>query len=137
MTPERYEKWEAVKGITAPIARVAIEEDDNGLRMTLYFSEMVNGLPSNLHINFGRVPAYAVYDEFVHPWLSHTQFPPRLDGAWDGYSFPLLLVNNSQWQSSFSESQMINWTNSLHYRIVTLDHTVDVLCNTVPEVKWV
>jgi len=101
------------------------------------FSEIVDGLDSDLRIDFGRIPAYAVYDEFVHPWIqSNGEATPTLEGKWKDFSYPLLLVRNSVWQSSFSEDQLVNWSGCVHYRLVTLDQTVDVLCNRTPALSW-
>src|SRR5438874_12557269 len=98
MEVEQYEKWEPVEGITTPVARVLVKEDHEGLSVTLVFSEMVDGLNTDLRIIFGRVPAYTVYEEFVHPWnVSGTEPLPKLVGKWKRWSFPLLIVKNSMW----------------------------------------
>jgi hypothetical protein len=135
---ERHEKWTAVEGVTTPVARALIEEGHDGLVITLVFSDIVDGLNSDLCIDFGRVPAYAVYEEFVHPWIeSNGEAPPKLEGKWKDFSYPLLLVRDSDWQSSFSDSQLVNWSGCVHYRLVTLDQTVDVLCNRAPLLSWI
>ena len=66
---ERHEKWEPVTGIVTPAARALISEDHEGLVVTMMFSEVVDGLDSDLRISFGRVAGYTVYEEFVHPGL--------------------------------------------------------------------
>lgn len=138
MKVERYEKWETVEGIVTPVSRAVIEETHRGLGVTLFFSEIVDGLDSNLQINFGRVPAYAVHEEFAHPWNTHhTESPPTLDGKWEHYFFPILIVKDSMWLDSFSDSQLIGYPDCIHYRLITLDQTVDVLCNRTPEASWV
>lgn len=138
MTIEHYDKWQPEAAVHSPAARAVIKEDHSGLVVTLIFSEVVGGLNSDLRIAFGRVPTYAAYEEFVHPWNSYeTKPPPKLDGQWQSYCFPLLIVRNSVWLDSFSESQLINYPESIHYRLVTLDQIVDVLCNKAPEVAWI
>jgi hypothetical protein len=139
MESEWYEKWEPVKGITTPVARALIKEDEEGLSVTLIFSEIIDGLDTDLRINFGRVAAYSVYDEFVHPCNEHGSEPiPKLnEGRWKDWSSPLLIVKNSVWLGSFADYQLIDYPNNIHYRFVTLDKTVDVLCNNRPEVSWV
>jgi hypothetical protein len=134
---ERREKWTTVDGVTTPVARASIEEGSDGLIITLVFSEIVDGLTSDLRIDFGRIPAYAVYEEFVHLWIqSKSEAAPRLEGKWKDFSYPLLLVRDSVWQNSFSEAQLVNWSGCVHYRLVTLDQTVDVLCNRTPILSW-
>lgn len=135
-TEERLEKWEPVGEIATPAARALIAEDQDGLAVTLMFSEIVDGLHSDLHINFGRVPAYTVYEEFVHPWNGSQTEPPKLIGKWEGYTYPLLLVQDSEWVNLLTE-QLISYPASVHYRLVTLDRIVDVLCNKLSEVSWV
>ena len=138
MNVERYEKWEPVGSVYTPAARAVIREDHKGLLVNLIFSETVDGSESDLQISFGRVPVYAIYEEFVHPWNYHkTESPPKLEEKWQDYSFPLLVVKDSIWMQSFSDSQLLNHPECIHYRLVTLDQTVDVLCNRVPEVAWV
>ena len=104
----------------------------------MIFSEVVNGPDSDLQISFGRVPAYTAYEEFAHPWnTSSTKPPPKLNGRWENYCFPLLIVKDSRWLDSFSESQLINSPECVHYRLVTLDQIVDVLCNKGPKADWI
>lgn len=135
---ELYEKWEAAEGIEAPVARALVNENHEGLSVTMLFSEIIGGLGKDLRMDFGRVPAYAVHEEFVHPWnVSDVGTLPKLGGEWGDYSFPLLTVKNSRWLGSFSESQLASHQNCIHYRLVTLDQTVDVLCNRAVKVSWV
>jgi hypothetical protein len=135
---ERYERWEPVAGVTTPVSRALVEESREGLSVTLVFSEIVDGLSRDLRIAFGRVPAYAVHEEFVHPWnISESEHPPGLAGRWEGVTFPLLLVANSLWLGSFSDGQLLNYPGCVHYRLLTLDRTIDVLSNTAPEAAWV
>ena len=138
MKIEHYDKWQPEAAVHSPAARAVVKEDHSGLVVTLIFSEVVGGPNSDLRIAFGRVPAYATYEEFVHPWNTYeTKPPPKLSGRWESYCFPLLIVRNSIWLDSFSESQLINYPECIHYRLVTLDQIVDVLCNKAPEVSWI
>lgn len=136
MTMERHEKWEHVKGIVTPVARALVEETHQGLVVTLVFSEIVDGLHSDLRVNMGRVPAYTVYQELVHLWNNSDTESPKLAGKWENYAYPLLIVQNSEWVNSFSD-RLNGYPDSVHYRFVTLDQIVDVLCNKLPEVSWV
>ncbi len=138
MVVEQSEKWQPVEPISTPAARALVKEDHKSLTVTLVFSEIVGGIDSDLEINFGRVPAYTVYEEFVHPWnVSNGESPPKLEGEWKDFSHPLLMVKNSVWLDSLSESLLFNYPNCVHYQLVTLDQTVDVICNTTPKVSWV
>lgn len=137
MKIEYYEKWEPVEGVITPAARALVGENHEGLGITLFFPEMVDGLDAELQIIFGRVPAYTVYEEFVHPNnMYDTESPPMLNGKWERYCYPLLVVKESVWLASFSDSQLLSYQDCIHYRLVTLDQTVDVLCNRTPEASW-
>ena len=133
---ERQEKWQPVEGIVTPAASALIDEDDEGLIVTLLFSNIVDGLHSDLCIKFGRVRAFTVYGEFIHPWNRSQKEFPRLNGKWERYTYPLLLVHNSEWVSWLSDL-IITPPSPIHYRFVTLDEIVDVLCYRVPEVTWI
>jgi hypothetical protein len=134
----RYEKWEPVGGAVTPAARAIIKDDGEGLVVILVFSEIVNGLDSDLRVDMGRVPAYTVHEEFVHPLnSSDVSSLPKLGDQWENYTYPLLLVSDSPWLDTFSDSQLIGYSNLLHYSFVTLDQTVDVLSSNPPKVSWI
>lgn len=132
---ERQEQWHPVKGIVTPAASASIEQDDEGLVVTLLFSNIIDGLETDLRIAFGRVRAYTVYGEFVHPWNRFQKEFPKLPGKWGKYTFPLLLIHDSEWLSWLSD--LLIPPLPIHYRFVTLDQIVDVLCTKPPEVSWV
>jgi hypothetical protein len=131
---EQYSKWEPVEGVATPVARALIDEDEDGLTVILMFSEIIEGVHSDLRIKFGRVPAYTIHEEFVHPWGGSE--PPKLVGIWESYSYPLLLVQGSEWANSLGD-RLVGYPTPVHYRFLTLDQIVDVLCNKLPEVTWV
>lgn len=127
-------KWEPVEGIVTPAASALIAENIDGLTVTLLFSEIIDGSHSDLRLKFGRVLAYTVYEEFVHPWQP-SESPPRLAGQWGNYVYPLLQIRDSTWIGSL-ENLLFVHPDSVHYRLLTLNQIVDVLCNKPPEVSW-
>jgi len=135
MAVEQVERWEPVAGVETPVARAVTAENELGLCVTLKFSEIRDGHESDLRLVFGKVPAYVVHEEFVHPWPHEAA--PTLKGEWDRFFYPLLIVKKSLWHASFSESNLLNWPNCIHYRLLTLDQIVDVLCNKSPTVEWI
>jgi hypothetical protein len=138
MEVEQYEKWEVVEGITAPVGCAVVKEDEDGLSVIMIFSEVNGGIDRDLRLDFGRVPAYMIHEEFVHPWnITERVTLPKLEGKWERWSFPLLIVKNSAWLGSFSDVQLIHYPNCIHYRLLTMDQTVDVLCNNKVKVSWV
>ena len=125
----------ADRGVVTPAASARIAEDDDGLTVTLLFSKIVNGRDSDLRVRFGRVLAYTVYEEFVHPWETSAS-APRLDDRWESYIFPLLQISESRWVASLANLLHVH-ANAIHYRLLTLDQIVDVLCSKPPEVSWI
>jgi len=131
---EKHEKWEPIEGIETPAASALITEDKDGLTVTLLFSGIVDGRNSDLCIRFGRVLAYSVYEEFVHPWpLSDAA--PKLDGRWGAYVYPLLRISESMWMASLPDLLLVH-PDAIHYRLLTLDQIIDVLCSKSPDVSW-
>lgn len=134
-TGERQEKWEPVDGIVTPAASALIAEDHEGLTVTLLFSEIVGGRDLDLRLTFDCVLAYSVYEEFVHPW-EISESAPTLEGKWKTFKYPLLQIKHSTWMASLPNFLFLH-PDSIHYRLMTLDEIVDVLCSRPPEVNWV
>lgn len=133
---EQHEKWEPVEGIVTAAARALVSEDHEGLVVTMMFSEISGGLDSDLRIRFGRVAGYTIYEEFVHPWDSPQTESPMIGDGSKRCVFPLLLIRDSEWMRSLSD-RLLGFPDSVHYRLLTLDQIVDVLCNKLPEVSWI
>ena len=134
-TGETHEKWEPIDGVSTPAASASVAEDQEGLIVTLLFSQIVDAGDSDLRIEFGRVEAYTVYEEFLHPWKPFEP-GPTLAGRWSDCFYPLLQVKNSAWMASLTNLSVI-YPDCIHYRLLTLDQIVDVLCSETPKVTWV
>lgn len=132
---ERHEKWEPVEGIVTAAARAVVNEDHEGLVVTMIFSEICDGPDKDLQIRFGRVAGYTVYEEFVHPWDTPQTESPMIGEGSRRYVFPLLLIHDSEWVRSLSE-RLLGFPDSVHYRLLTLDQIVDVVSNKQPEATW-
>ena len=130
---EKQEIWEPIDGITTPAASALVSEDKDGLTITLLFSAIVDGSDSDLCLKFGRVLAYTVYEEFAHPWQT-MESAPRLTGQWETYFYPLLRISGSRWIASLPDFPAVH-PDAIHYRLLTLDQIVDVLCSKPPEVS--
>ena len=132
---EVQERWVPIEGVVTPAASALIAEDEDGLTVTLLFSNIVDGSHSDLCLKFGRILAYTVYEEFVHPGQV-SESAPRLEAPWETYIYPLLQIRKSKWIDSL-ENLLFVHPDSIHYRLLTLDQIVDVLCTRSPEVSWV
>ncbi|HXT61448.1 MAG TPA: hypothetical protein VN696_00295 [Pyrinomonadaceae bacterium] len=132
---EQHEKWEPIAGIMSPAGGALINDDHDGLTVTLLFSEIESGAKSDLRIKFGHVLGYSLYEEFVHPW-STPKDAPRLAPPWERYLYPLLTIRGSDWIRSFDDLLTVH-PNCVHYRLLTVDEIVDILCDKPPEVAWI
>jgi hypothetical protein len=135
---ETFFRWEPVTGIAAPCFDVRFV--DRGLvELILTFSRVHGGHPDDLWLQFTpNVLAFTSHDEFVHPWNRYEHGPvPRLEGRWTQYLFPLLVVNDSEWAREIVDGQIHQRSWYTHYRIVSLDHTVDILTSGTPIARWI
>jgi hypothetical protein len=132
---EKQEKWEPINRIETPAASAVISEDHEGLKVTLVFSEIADGYDADLCIRFGSVLAYTVYEELIHPWET-LEAAPRLTSRWKTYIYPLLQIRDSKWMATLPNLLVIH-PDAMHYRLLTLDKIIDVLCSKLPEAVWV
>jgi hypothetical protein len=139
---ESYARWQPVPDVTTPCAEIVLYADPGATTVRLRFSLVRDAAPRDLVLGFGRdVVACTSYEEFAHPWQLATGdgAVPRLAEPWAGYAFPLLLVQPSRWLASFSDYQLDDERRSAaaHYRLVSLDNTVDVLTTGRVTAEWV
>jgi hypothetical protein len=139
---EQYARWEPVAGVNAPCFHVVLHDDPADLTVLLRFSAVTGGVDDDLLIRFGRdVVACMSHDEFVHPWQAYDDGAPvpRLGGEWASYAYPLLLVSDSRWLASFSDSQILDDQRAAarHFRFVSFDNTVDVLTVGEAVAEWI
>ena len=109
--------------------------------MRLEFSKVVGGAHRDLLLRFpwGYVVAFASWQEFAHPWNNEPVLEklPRLGGQWANHAFPMLEVCNSALIAGFGDGQRAAYPEIRHFRIVTLDHTLDIIATDEPGAEWV
>src|SRR2546428_1055830 len=134
---EHFKRWEPVHGIDLPCAGVQISTSDRELSLLLEFSLVQDGSDRDLRLRFtyGHVVGFASWQEFAHPWNTEPVLDtiPRLGERWSTYAFPTLEVCDSNLIAGFDEGQRVTYAGVRHFRIVTLDHTIDVLATAEPE----
>ena len=134
---ETFTRWEPVRGIDRPCSEVLIQMSPAATLARLRFAEQ-----DDLVLDLGlRVPAFMSHEEFVHPWAGEdADVPlPKLSDRWARYSYPLLEVHQSRWLASFTDSQIMDWERAAakHYRLISLDNTVDLLVIGPVVASWV
>jgi hypothetical protein len=134
---EHFTRWDPLPGIAAPCTQVDFCIARN-FDIVLHFSSERNAHPPAMRLTFGpAVLAFTSYDEFAHPWNFYEHEPvPQLPEPWAPYAFPLLIVHNAPWFNAVIEESRQR-SEFTHYRIVSLDHTVDVLAHgSVVVARW-
>jgi hypothetical protein len=59
------------------------------------FSNMLNAQLPDLEISFGGVIAFASYEEPAHRWNDTREPQPKLQGEWEGFTFPCSIIDDS------------------------------------------
>ncbi|OVE80789.1 hypothetical protein BVY04_04975 [bacterium M21] len=136
---ETYEKWEVVDNVKAPIAWLELREDQLGLRVFSKCTEIENGNGVDFSVSFDTVAAYTVHKNAMHPALTQeTGDCPMLEGEeWEEHAFPCLKVSDSAWTGAFSAEQLKDLTGLTHYRVISLEQTLDVLTTATPTGNWI
>jgi len=139
---ESFRRWEPVVGIASPCGDVRISNHGDALQLLLKFSVINGGIDRDLRLVFpwGHVVGFASWDEFAHPWNTQSildALPTLGVEPWPKYAFPTLEVLGSTLVAAFDEGQRAMYTDVRHFRIVTLDHTVDVLATSEPRAEWI
>jgi hypothetical protein len=136
---ESYSRWEPIDGIDRPFlaAEIQTPADAPGVRVHLIGYDGGR----DLLLDFGpQVFAFMSHDEFLHPWNADPEHGPvpKCEEAWNRCTYPLLHVHDSRWVASFTDSQLLDSDRkrATHYRIVSLDHTVDVLTSGLVSAAW-
>jgi hypothetical protein len=128
-------------GIQWPCAGVEISNATDDLTMRLEFSKVVGGGDRDLllRLPWGYVVGFASWQEFAHPWNNEPVLDrvPKLVGEWANHAFPMLEVFDSNLIAGFDDGQRASYQGVRHFRIVTLDHTVDILATAEPAAEWV
>jgi hypothetical protein len=112
------------------------------LTLRLEFSKVVGGGARDLLVQlaWGYVVGFTSWQEFAHPWNNDVviaNLPKLLVGQWASHTFPMLEVLNSNLIAGFGDGQRARYQRARHFRIVTLDHTVDLLATGEPSAEWI
>ena len=126
--PEHYVRWEPIAGRTEhPLGGFELSWTVAGLVAT---ADYVDDPPvQGLRIDFGRVEAFKVYEEFSDPWAEDCPTQPRLaNPTRHQYTWPLLEVGNSRWvQRVVARNGAIESYPWRHLQVVTTDMTLHVM----------
>jgi hypothetical protein len=128
---QSFQPWIEDPKITEPFGGVSVACLENGAT-TLLFSHSFDFL----RVTFPQIHAMAVHEEFAHPHMDdrQSQLPKLPKGRG---SYPLLVVNDSDWIKSFSDLRRnIHGEIPVHYQFITMGNYVDVLSYLPPSSEW-
>ena len=129
---ETHERWAAGPEINGFFGGITVVSHGDG-RALLF----LHGQERDLRVGFRQVHALAVHEEFAHPLVDSESTLPKLGGT--QFAYPLLVVTDSQWLRSFSESRLRcdDQLLPIHYSFLSLSYFVDVLSYQPPVAEWV
>jgi len=141
-THQSFERWFPVAGVPAYFGDYSLHDDFDGFRVILHPAK---GSDRDLVLTFGRaVLGYRLFGEFAHPRLHQETSPepspetsPEPSPEWPWGTYPLLIVRDSEWLATFSDSQLAPWfEQAQHYFFYTLSNSFDILAHAQPEAHW-
>ena len=133
-TPESYVRWEPLEDLPEqPCENIQISYQGNRLIVTALFG--FDPPLRGILINFGRVEAFKVYEEFSDPWMENTPHLPEVkNGQFNRWTWPLQQVLDSSWiKRIVRRNSGIEGVEWLHYVVVTGDMTLHVMTSGAPE----
>jgi hypothetical protein len=139
---EKAARWEPVGGIPqTPCADFTFESCEDGrLNLTLRYS-WVRGNDADLVLEFAEVRALRTFwdGDGDQPRFDD---PPRCLGNDNQYVWPLLIIEPSAWLRNGSFAVSIHIADSMneqpwrHYRVLTLERSIDVLARGPVVGRW-
>jgi len=131
---QSFEPLKAVPDVTSPFVGISVCHRGDGRTVLFLHAD-----GRDLRVSFNQVLALQCHDEFTHP-LGIANFNncklPNIPGGSGAY--PLLIVRESRWISSFPDSRLEQGRLSpVHYLFISMSYYVDIISFMPPEVAWV
>ncbi len=117
--------------IVEPFSGISVGSLGDGTTVLL-----LNGRCGLLRVVFRQIHALTIHEEFAHPLEDGDAELPQIPPDKGGY--PLLVVENSEWLRSFSDSRLRGGDpRPVHYLFLSMSVFVDVCSFIPPIVEWV
>jgi len=133
-----FASWHPVEGIDQPCADISFSYSaPSKLRVTMHFSRTAGALRDDLEIDFEGAVGLLWMEESAHSVAERMQSPlPKChDLKWANWTFPLLVVSNSEWLSKIEALPLSQ--QRVHFLLVSMNDIVEVLALRPPSAKWV
>lgn len=129
--PQSFSPWVLDPKITEPFGGISVASLGDGATVLLLSTR--DGF---LRVTFSQIHAMAIHEEFAHPLVDDDTSLPSIPNGRGSY--PLLVVSESDWIKSFSESRLQgDGRIPIHYQFISMSYFVDVLSYIPPTADWV
>jgi hypothetical protein len=135
MKSEQSIKWEPISGVSVPCADISYWYDDvpEAVTVKMFFSRVVGNPARDLTLKFRG--AISLRWEPEHFGLNPLPEPfPKLA---NGYTFPLLRIENSRWLESYVARNPVGAQGRIHFALVALNDLVQILAQPDVQVDWI
>jgi hypothetical protein len=141
---EKVSRWEPIPDVPeSPCADFKLESLETGkAKVTLRYS-WVLGNTADLELLFADVNAIRTFWDGDGDAAQTDGDPPRCSGRHAGYIWPLLIVEPSAWlntghfATSVAIAEAMNKPAWRHYRMLTLERSLDVLARGIVLAHWI
>lgn len=117
--------------IAEPFSGISVGSLGDGATVLL-----LNGRCGLLRVMFRQIHALTIHEEFAHPLEDGDAALPQIPSDKGGY--PLLVVEDSDWLRSFSDSRLRGGDEQpVHYLFLSMSFFVDVCSFIPPAIEWV
>jgi hypothetical protein len=133
---QKFDRWRAIPDVVEPFVGISVVSRGDG-ETALY----LHADGRDLRVTFKQIWALTIHEEFAHPHVDSQDDLPVFTsnaGPYPMGAYPLLIVRNSEWLRSFSDSRLAGLTViPTHYQFISMSYIVDVLSVLRPDVAWV
>jgi hypothetical protein len=143
--PQIAHRWEPILGIPeTPAYDFAVESSGAGrLALTLKYSLIAGNDARDMRLVFGEVLAFRTHWDGDKPVVGGIADPPKCcEGPCEGFAWPLLTIENSDWLASgdFAVSRHLasdlgqeQWSQ---FSVITLERGVDIIARGLISTAW-
>jgi len=129
-------RWEPLPNLPEhPVGSIDIAYRDGSLIAIASYA--IEPPLKGVRLDFGRVEAFKVYEEFSDPWVGSSLPQPMINNdRLNRWAWPLQQVSNSSWVARvLSRNSPLDYREWRHLVVVTMDVTLHVMVDFEPEVE--
>ncbi len=141
---ESIVKWEIFDNLNVPCSDISyqwVSKRDPKLIITMHFSRVIGGCPTDLELTFTNPLAVQWEDESYSLIDIPDQLPKCSEEKFNDWTYPTLIVPNSQWANQYaaniySEEEFSNHKVT-HFAFISMNDLLYVLSEHKPNAKLI